>query len=80
MRLSLIFSRKKNHVLKSNFVRCYAFQSVFYLLFIVILIYNIYVVFFISGFGAGNISILCVLTLGRFGLYYKAHLYYILYN
>ena len=26
----------------------------------------IYVVFFISGFGAGNISILCVLTLIRF--------------
>ena len=46
----------------------------------VILKYNIYVVFFISGFGAGNISILCVLTLGRFYLYYKAHLYYILYN
>ena len=39
------FFKGKNHVLKSNFVRCYAFQSVFYLLFILILIYNIYVVF-----------------------------------
>ena len=42
-----IFLRKKKHVLKNNLVRCYAFQSVFYLLFIIILIFFIYVVFYL---------------------------------
>ena len=63
-----IIQRKKKNVFKNNFVRFYASQCVFYLLFIIILIYNKYVVFLSLVLARQHLYIMCF------------NLYYILYN
>ena len=62
-----LFSYREHYVLKNLFSTLLRFpECILPTIFTTVLIYIYICSFFVSGFGAGNISILCVLTLTHF--------------